>query len=44
MFGEAHASNDVDVYISGTANLLNNLRGLTTLKVEEHAIVKAVVN
>lgn len=34
----------VDVYLKGTVSLLGDLRALTTLKVNETSIVKAVVN
>ena len=44
MFRDAKKAEDVDVYLDGTVSLLDNLRGLTTLKVEENAIVKSVTN
>lgn len=44
MFENARSAEQVDVYMSGTVSLLSDLRALTTLKVEDTAIVKAVVN
>ena len=44
MFRDAGKADDVEVYLKGTVSLLGDLRGLTTLKVEENAIVKAVTN
>ena len=44
MFREARNADNVDVYLNGTVNLLGDLRALTTLKVEDNAIVKAVSN
>ena len=44
MFRDARSAEDCDDYLSGTVSLLNDLRGLTTLKVEDFAIVKAVAN
>ena len=44
MFREAQSAEEVDVYLDGTVSLLGDLRGLTTLKVENTAIVKAVTN
>ena len=44
MFKNAKKASDVEVYLNGTVSLLNDLRALTTLKVEENAIVKAVTN
>ena len=34
----------MDVYLDGTVSLLGDLRGLTTLKVDESPIVKAVTS
>ena len=42
MFRDAQNAEEIDVYLDGTVNLLGDLRGLTTLKVENTAIVKAV--
>ena len=44
MFKVAKKAQDVEVYLDGTVSLLGDLRGLTTLKVENSAIVKSVVN
>mmetsp|Transcript_15980 Transcript_15980/g.20209 ORF Transcript_15980/g.20209 Transcript_15980/m.20209 type:complete len:113 (-) Transcript_15980:3165-3503(-) len=44
MFKDSRAPDAVDVYLNGTVNLLGDLRALTTLKVEETAVVKAVNN
>jgi len=43
-FSEGYSTADVDVYLNGTVSLLGDLRALTTLKVEGHAIVKSVTN
>ena len=37
-------ADQVDVYLKGTVSLLGDLRALTTLKVQDTAIVKSVVN
>ena len=44
MFKEAKSGDDVDVYLEGTASMLGDLRGLVSLKVNEHPIVKSVAN
>ena len=44
MFSEATSAEQVDVYLDGTVSLLENLRGLTTLKVDNNSIVKSVAN
>lgn len=44
MFQDARNAEAVDVYIDGTVSLLGDLRALTTLKVEDTAIVKGVNN
>jgi len=44
MFREATIGENVDVYLNGTVSFMDNLRSLTTLKVEETSVVKAVVN
>ena len=44
MFKTAQTAENVDIYLNGTVNLLGDLRGLTTLKVEDNAIVKGVMN
>ena len=44
MFKSATAAANVDVYLNGTVNLLQNLRGLPTHKVRDTAIIKSVVN
>ena len=44
MFKDAKNAAAVDVYLDGTVNLLGDLRALTTLKVEDTAIVKGVNN
>ena len=42
MYQNAKSASDVDVYLEGTVSMLDNLRGLTTLKVNNNQIVKAV--
>lgn len=44
MYGTARSASQVDVYLDGTVNLLDDLRALTTLKVDNASIVKAVTN
>ena len=44
MFQDARNAEAVDVYLDGTVSLLGDLRALTTLKVEDTAIVKGVNN
>ena len=44
MFKNAQTATEVEEYLKGTVNLLGDLRALTTLKVENNAIVKAVCN
>ena len=44
MFRDAKKAADVDVYLNGTVDLLGDLRALTTLKIEENAVVKCVAN
>ena len=42
MYKDATSASDVDVYLEGTVNMLDNLRCLTTLKVNGNQIVKSV--
>ena len=45
MYADAETAEDVDVYLEGTACLLDDLRKLTSIKVNNNfAIVKAVNN
>lgn len=44
MFSTATRAPDVDVYLEGTANLLDDLRALVSLKVNDFNIVKGVNN
>ena len=44
MYRDATTDKEVDVYLEGTASLLDDLRKLTSLKVNNVAIVKAVAN
>ena len=41
MYRDAKTVEEVDVYLEGTASLLDDLRKLTSLKVNNVAIVKA---
>ena len=44
MYEDASSAEQVDVYLQGTACLLDDLRKLASLKVNNVAIVKAVTN
>ena len=44
MYANAKSAKDVEVYLEGTASLLDDLRKLTSLKVNNNAIVKAQNN
>ena len=41
MYANAKSAKEVEVYLEGTASLLDDLRKLTSLKVNNNAIVKA---